>query len=133
MTKENLAVIHIAKKQLGMTDDNYRAMLSSFGVESSKDLTLEQFHLLMAAFQRLGFVNKSTKRTAPPRNREVNGVRAATSRQIWLIEKLWRVSGKVRDHSDSALENFIVRITKATKGTMTLSDASNVITAINKL
>jgi len=37
----NLAKIHIAKKQLGMDDATYRAMLQSHGgVTSSKDLTL---------------------------------------------------------------------------------------------
>ena len=38
-SRANLAKIHIARKQLGMDEDTYRAMLQSVGgVQSSKDL-----------------------------------------------------------------------------------------------
>ena len=37
------AVIHIAKAQVGMTDDEYSALLDGVGVESSVDLNNKTF------------------------------------------------------------------------------------------
>lgn len=58
--KSMLAKVHVAKKQLGMKDDEYRAMLNGmFEVESSKDLTPEQMHRFLIALAEVGF--KGTK------------------------------------------------------------------------
>lgn len=55
-----LAKIHIAKKELAMDDDTYRAMLLSVaGVSSSKDLTEVTAPLVLAHFQRCGWKPKS--------------------------------------------------------------------------
>lgn len=59
------AVIHIAKSQTGMTEEEYRALLSSVGVESSKDLTPESFKKLMKHFEKIGFNGRGTKHRAP--------------------------------------------------------------------
>lgn len=57
-----LKVIHIAKNNLKMKDDDYRFMLQShFNVTSSKDLTDAQFYRLMELFEKLGF--KSLQKT----------------------------------------------------------------------
>ena len=56
----NLAKIHIAKKQLGMDDATYRAMLQSHGgVTSSKDLTLISAAKVLAHLERCGFKPKA--------------------------------------------------------------------------
>lgn len=58
-----LKLIHIAKRALGMTDEDYRALLLRVaGVKSSSDLTLEGFDAVMAEFNRLGFVHTKSKR-----------------------------------------------------------------------
>jgi len=49
------AVIHIAKAQVGMSDDEYRDLLGSVGVESSTELTGKTFKSVMARFESLGF------------------------------------------------------------------------------
>lgn len=69
------ALIHTAKRALGMADDNYRALLLRHGgVKSSSDLTLEGFDAVMAEFKRLGFTSTKSERkpkgaggTAPTR------------------------------------------------------------------
>lgn len=63
------AVIHIAKAQTGLTEDEYRGLLSSVGVESSKDLTGAKFRILMDKFEKLGFRTTSKQRTKKPRIR----------------------------------------------------------------
>jgi phage gp16-like protein len=55
-SRANLAKIHIARKQLGMDEDTYRAMLQSVGgVQSSKDLDDAGAVKVLAHLQRSGF------------------------------------------------------------------------------
>lgn len=52
----DLSKIHIAKKDLGMDDDTYRAVLSRVaGVRSAKDLNPRQSAAILAEFARLGW------------------------------------------------------------------------------
>ena len=51
--KKKIALIHIIKKELGLTDSEYRNVLkTSAGVESSKYLDEDKFKKLMAYFVR---------------------------------------------------------------------------------
>ena len=53
MDRKKLAAIHIVKKELNMSDEEYRDILEQVaGVRSSKDLTEEQFQKLMRYFVR---------------------------------------------------------------------------------
>ena len=53
MDNKKLAVIHIVKKELSLSDEEYRNILERVaGVRSSKDLTDSQFHKLMRYFVR---------------------------------------------------------------------------------
>ncbi|MBU3952967.1 MAG: regulatory protein GemA [Proteobacteria bacterium] len=56
------AMIHVAKKQIGMTEDEYRALLSGVGVNSSKDLNNKTFGDVMDRFKALGFKPKKSSR-----------------------------------------------------------------------
>ncbi len=60
-----LAKVHIAKKDLGLDDAAYRAVLARHGVESSKDLDVKGMEKLLTHFERLGWV--STPKQAKPR------------------------------------------------------------------
>ena len=61
------AVIHIAKAQVGMTDDEYSALLDGVGVESSVDLNNKTFSKVMYRFEKLGFQSlKKTKTRRKP-------------------------------------------------------------------
>lgn len=58
-----LAKIHIAKQQLGMNDDTYRAMLAQVaGVTSAKALDARGRQRLLAHLEKLGFTPKASKR-----------------------------------------------------------------------
>lgn len=56
------AVIHVAKAQLGMTDEEYRDLLGSVGVKSSRDLTARGFDKIMSRMEALGFRTTSTRK-----------------------------------------------------------------------
>lgn len=60
----SLAKIHIAKTQLGLDDDTYRAILARVaGVRSAKDLSPRQIGAVIAEFERLGWVPKVAQKT----------------------------------------------------------------------
>ena len=56
-----IRLIHIAKQQVGMSDNDYRALLAnvSRGKTSSKDLTAEQLETVLRHMKAQGFVGAS--------------------------------------------------------------------------
>jgi len=66
----DLAKIHIAKKQLGLSDDDYRAMLQGYGgASSSADLDHSGRQRVLAYLNGIGALpkaNPTTKRPARP-------------------------------------------------------------------
>ncbi|MDD5585088.1 MAG: DUF1018 domain-containing protein [Candidatus Omnitrophica bacterium] len=53
MDKKKLALIHIVKKELGLSDEEYRTILNAaVGVNSAKELDDEKFRTLMNYFVR---------------------------------------------------------------------------------
>ena len=85
ISNQRKAVIHVARGQLAMSDEDYRALLRGVaGVASSVDLDETGFAAVMAEFERLGFRN--TKGRAQPAHRD--GM--ATPAQIGKIRALWK-------------------------------------------
>jgi phage gp16-like protein len=80
----SLAKIHIAKAQLGLDDDTYRALLARVaGVRSAKDLNKRQIGAVLAEFERLGFQPKPAKKagrkapkSAPDRRAQIGKIEA---------------------------------------------------------
>ncbi len=60
-----LAKVHIAKKDLGLDDAAYRAVLARHGVESSSKLDMKGLEKLLTHMEKLGWV--STPKQAKPR------------------------------------------------------------------
>lgn len=66
MSKRNglLAKVHIARKDMGLDDEMYRAMLADvLGVDSAADASDKQLGLMVAHFRRLGWEDKPPQRT----------------------------------------------------------------------
>jgi hypothetical protein len=79
------SLIHVAKTQLNMTDDDYRALLQRVaGVTSSRDLDDKGLTAVMAEFKRLGFV--FTKSQRKPKSAGGTGPNSPTAAQWRLIE-----------------------------------------------
>lgn len=89
-----LAKVHVAKAQLGLDDDVYRAVLARHGVESSAALDIRGLEGLLAHFQDLGW-SPAPPRAASrdPRPRQP---RAAPGREAQLskIEALLSEKGR---------------------------------------
>ncbi len=92
-TPGQLALIHVAKKQLGMDDADYRALLMrAAGVDSAEALDRRGFETVLAEFERLGFVKT-------PRKDGLHGAGAGSDlnrpskAQWWLLGDLARQTG----------------------------------------
>lgn len=60
--QKKIALIHVAKNQVGMSDAEYRALLAGFGASSSKEIKSAQFDAVMRQFRSLGFVPRRNYR-----------------------------------------------------------------------
>ncbi|BBF92907.1 regulatory protein GemA [Blastochloris tepida] len=102
MTPKQIALIKVAKRQLGLTDDQYRALLLwAGGVESAKDLDAAGFERVMGYLTRLGFKSDWSKRTFG------NRPGMASPKQVDLIRDLWRDYSGADD--DAALGRWLER------------------------
>ena len=80
-----IRLIHIAKQQVGMSDNDYRALLAnvSRGKTSSKDLTAEQLETVLRHMKAQGFV--ATVKTPDGRERYRNLPNQQKKiRSLWL-------------------------------------------------
>ena len=109
MKNNRLAIIHVAKKQLGLDDEAYRAILSGAGLSSAKDIkTDEQYSIIMGAFTRLGFLPSG--RAGLKRNTVPNTRGMITNRQEYYIKGLWALASRVKD--EKSLKRMVKRIGK---------------------
>lgn len=84
ISRKQVALIHVAKKQLALDDDSYRHILHrSAGVESAADLDEIGFLRTMDHLTALGFRSNWTKRNFG------NRPGMATPSQVELMRKLW--------------------------------------------
>ena len=67
INRKQIALIHVAAKQLGLQRDEYESILKEYGaVESSKDLDDFGFDKVLRFFVKMGFEKKrATRRVAP--------------------------------------------------------------------
>ncbi|WP_299165828.1 regulatory protein GemA [uncultured Tateyamaria sp.] len=98
------AMINIAKKQLGMEEDDYRAMLADVtdGKRSLKEMDDDEKNAVVARLKSLGFQPKNGRRN----------YREASQGYHRLVHALWRsVSALdvIEDGSRSALRAFCGR------------------------
>jgi phage gp16-like protein len=89
-----MAKIHIAKAQLGMDDDTYRALLARVaGVRSAKDLGPRQIGAVLREFERLGFepkpAAKAKSRPAPSPSDERKALVSKIEAQLTEAARPW--------------------------------------------
>lgn len=102
ITPAQIAVVHLAKKQLGWGEEMYRAVLYKLGgVVSAKDLDQGGFALVMEYATSYGFRSDWTKRTYGKRP----GM--ATPKQVDLVRDLWREWSGADD--DAGLNKWLDR------------------------
>ncbi|OFJ46405.1 hypothetical protein BA896_021875 [Janthinobacterium lividum] len=104
----DIKLIHVARRELGLDEETYRAMLQMVaGVTSSSDLTWQGRRKVLDHFKAKGFTVKS-KALAPATGN------AAADPQYRKIQALWselHTSGVVRVNTEAALRVYIKRMT----------------------
>ena len=110
-----IAKIHIARKDLALTDDTYRAVLTRVTSHaSSADCTDPQLHAVLAEFKRLGWQGPAAK-----------GGRRKASGKSW-VRKVWAIWGDLKplldDASDDTLRAFVRRQTRTPKNPEGIAD-----------
>ncbi len=114
-TNAELAKVHIAKRDLKLTDPLYRGFLNVlFGQSSAKDLTHEQVEELLEHFKSLGWQSGYTSSQATGGTGKTkspiiisSGRSPATMAQLGLIVYLWEHGPGIRHNSMQALEHFL--------------------------
>lgn len=128
--RARLALIHVAKKQTGLSDDTYRALLEgAAGVHSAAEIETDgQFEAVMQGFAKFGF-----KRGRSGSARQVNADSwGCSARQRAYIEALWKRYS--REKTPQALHAFIRRTCGIDHPRfLTPRRASEVIVGIQKL
>ncbi len=83
ISNKKKALIHIAKQQVGMNEEEYRGLLSSVDATSSTELTDQTFKHVMSKFETLGFKTKSQTR-----KRKIKGLPRSKSALMGKLEAI---------------------------------------------
>lgn len=117
-----LAKIHIAKKQLGLDEESYHAVLIRHGAQpqtpSSRDLTIAQMDAVLREFTGKGWIprpsNRSPEKSTPDKlQRDKPQRRLSQDDEIRKIRALWlflHSAGVVLNPEESALARYAKRM-----------------------
>jgi phage gp16-like protein len=108
-SRSNLAKIHIAAKELGLTEDAYRDTLRRItGKDSAHRITDHQAVKVLNHFQSQGWKPRGRRCSSP-------GFSIPADPQCRKIQALWitlHKAGVIKDGSDKALLSFVKRLTR---------------------
>ena len=97
-----LALVHIAKKELALRDDEYRDVLKYWGVTTSAEMSIPELEELVEYFESLGF----KKRVSADRDL-ASGVGQITA----LRERVREEAGKL-NNGEQRLKGLVKKIAK---------------------
>lgn len=122
-----LALINIAKTQLGMDDDDYRALLKLHtGKDSLRKMSHAERMKIVGVMESKGF-KRQHKGNFKPSNK-------AYVRQIFALWKSCKSLGVVDDGNKTALRSFVQNMTGISDPEfLTYQDANPVIEALKKM
>lgn len=115
---KQLAKIHIAKKDLGISDSAYRDLLSGWGVSSSKELSEKQAEEVIEALKKIGFKPKAASKQYAVGSRQKIQIELpenrpdefATQKQMDMLASMW-VSYS-REKTEESFRKFVANIAK---------------------
>lgn len=106
--KADLAKIHIARQQIGKSEDEYRDLVfGMFGKRSAADLDWRGRFKLLERLKTLGFKPRPARKAKS--ERLANDAQSSMVRGLWI--ELNRL-GAVRDPSEVALGAYVKRMTR---------------------
>jgi hypothetical protein len=127
----SIAAIHVAKKQLGLDEDTYRAKLQLIvGKDSTKAMTEAERQRVLQVFRNEGF--KPVSKPRPDGRKKLSGPYATKLQALWIAG--WNLA-VFRDRDDAALIAFVKRQTglDAVQFVRFQDDAAKAIEALKKI
>lgn len=123
-----IQLIHIAKKDLRLDEDTYRAVIeATTGQTSTKTLTIRQLTAVLDRLKQSGFVVKATN---PQTLKPADDPQSRLIRHLWL---LLHNAGEVRNPSELALATYVEKQTKVSAlQFLSTANASKVIERLKK-
>ena len=107
-----IRLIHVAKRELKLSDDAYRAALveAANGKDSSAKMTIKELEAVLELFKAAGFKRKlnNKRRLSPPSGSRVRTAEAGMIRAVWITMSK---QGFLRDGSETALNSYVKRMT----------------------
>lgn len=105
LSQKQIALLHVAKRELGLSDERYRDILFRLcACESSKFLDQDGFDLVMQCFSALGFKSSWNEKNFGHR------YGMATPNQVRYIRKLWSAYRKPEiEDGDASLNKWLSR------------------------
>jgi hypothetical protein len=97
-----LALVHIAKKEIPLRDDEYRDVIAYWGVRSAADMSIPELEELVEYFESLGFKKKVTDPRDPG-----PGVG-----QIKALQERIRVEATKLNNGEERLKGLVKKIAK---------------------
>ena len=97
-----LALVHIAKKEIPLRDDEYRDVIAYWGVRTSADMSIPELEELVKYFESLGFIKKVPDPRDPGSG--VGQIRA-------LQERIREEAGKL-NNGEERLKGLVNKIAK---------------------
>ena len=130
LRKREITLIHIAKQQLGLDDETYRAMLWAVAcVKSSAALDWAGRKKVLDHLKSCGFKVTASK-TRPQSRALADDPQSKKIRELWLV---LHEKGKVRNPAESALAAFVKRQTgRDALQWLSMGEASKVIEELKK-
>lgn len=133
--KKFIKLIHIAKNELNLSDEEYRKILAQENIKSCSEIkTEEKAVAVFSRFKGIGFsTNLHPKNRSFKNTQKGGGYNRITSRQEYYIRGLWNLCME-KSRSDESLDAFVKRVTGVPfLHWITVSDASKVIVALQKI
>jgi len=97
-----LALVHIAKKEIPLSDDEYRDVIAYWGVRSSADMSIPELEELVKYFESLGFKKKVTDPRGP----------GAGVGQIKALQKRIKEEAGKLNNGEERLKGLVKKIAK---------------------
>lgn len=107
-----IRLIHVAKRDLQLDDDTYRAILQRVGgKDSSSDLTVPDLEKVLEHMKRSGFKVRSKAKQPAPAKSSRPLAQDAESKKIRALWLFMHQIGVVKNPSEDALASYVKRIT----------------------
>lgn len=96
INRSQISLLHVAKAQAGLTEEEYRDLLGRYGVSTSKDLTANQLEKIITHLEGCGFHRRESVSGAPNIGKQPQE-KQANLRKIWALLKKQNLPWKYAD------------------------------------